>query len=298
MQQNYLLELEGKPAGRFFSFAGGMAKGEVIEEPTGVGHTNLKHIGAVKYQDMELACGTGMSRGFYEWLGNSLSGSHSRQTGAVIALDNKQAPTARLEFREALVKSLVLPELEKSANKEAFMTVSISPEMTQLSKPDAKVELGVYVSNLPKVWNIGNFRIKIDGLETECSHITRVNSLKLGQSIKDFHTGEDRYPQKEPTKMEYSNIVVRLPEMFADGFYKWHEDMVVKGMSSRQYEKSGTLEYFAPNSSQPYFGIQLKGLGLFEIKGSSGLRSKTNNPIEIVMYCEGMKFYAGAAAIK
>jgi len=112
MLQNYLLELNGKAAGRFFDITEGTAEGEVVTHSTGVIKTKGKHIGSIKYQNMLLTCGTGMSHGFYEWLGTSFGGAVSRMNGAVIALDDKQKPIGRLEFSEALVQSLVLPALE------------------------------------------------------------------------------------------------------------------------------------------------------------------------------------------
>jgi hypothetical protein len=297
MEQNYLLELEGKSAGRFFAFTGGTIQADVVTLGAFQGSIRPKQIGSVKYQDMVLTCGTGMSRGFYEWVGTSFGGAATRRNGAVVALDRKQKPIARLEFKEALVTSLVLPGLDRSANKEAFLTVSISPEMTTPTKAEASAKLGVYVSTLQKAWNVGSFRLRIDGLETDCARVTHVGSLKLGQKITTFDVGDSRNPTKEPTTTEYPNLFVRLPEMSADGFYKWHDDFVVNGNNSSAFEKKGTLEFFAPNSTKAYFGLKFAGLGIFQIESASGLRTKSGLPLTVGMYCESMRFYAGASAI-
>lgn len=295
MLQNYLLELDGKPAGRFFDFAGGMAKAEVTS--TSSGNKINKHISSIRFQDMVVTCGTGMSRSFYEWVGTSFGGAISRQTGAVLALDYNQVPTARLDFRDALVTSLVLPELERGANSEAYLTVKISPEQTLRKDPDPNTKIGVYASSLQKAWNIGSFRLRIAGLEADCAQVTRINSLNLKQGIQSLEVGQSRFSQKEPTKVEYSNLVVTLPEMSAKGFIKWHEDFVVNGNNSSTAEKNGTLEFFAPKSTQPYFLLEFSNLGIMSI-GSAKLITKTNVPITIEMYCESMKFGAGSAAIK
>jgi hypothetical protein len=299
MLQNYLLELDGRPAGRFFDFAGGMAEGEVVTVKTGgTNQVDKKHIGSVRYQDMVMTCGTGMSRGFYEWLGSGFEGMNSRLTGAVLALDNKQVPTARLDFRDALIKSVVLPELERGANKEAYLTVKLSPEQTLRKDPDPKTKLGVYASALQRAWNIGSFRLSIVGLEAECAKVTRINSLNLGQRMTLHNFGESRDGQKEGTKLEYSNLVVKLPAMSAKGFIKWHEDFVVHGNNSNKAEKNGNLEFFAPNSTQPYFLLEFSNLGIMSISGLSGLNTNTGVPITVEMYCEKMKFVAGSAAVK
>src|SRR5260370_42495313 len=105
--QTFLLELDGKAAGRFFAMTGGSVQAVVMQE-AGAGPIRHKHVAGVKYEDMVLTCGTGMSRSFYDWIGDSLGGAALRRSGAVVVLDQKQAPAARLEFTNALVKSLVL----------------------------------------------------------------------------------------------------------------------------------------------------------------------------------------------
>jgi hypothetical protein len=120
-----------------------------------------------------------------------------------------RAPTARLEFRDAIVKSLVLPALERTTKKEAYITVSISPEETKVSEKNAKTDLGVYVSNMQKVWNIADFRVQIDGLETDCAHVDSVNSLRLGRGTKEMEIGQSRYPQKEAAKDRVSQSCPR-----------------------------------------------------------------------------------------
>ena len=129
------------------------------------------------------------------------------------------------------------------------------------------------------------------------AHVTKIDSLSLGQKVAEDYIGESRDAQKEAGSLEYSDLVIRLPEMYATGFFKWLDDFVAKGNNSPQFEKKGTLEFFAPHSSKAYFGIQFGGLGIREIAGSSALRTKTSLPVTVGMYCESMKFYAGPSAI-
>jgi hypothetical protein len=297
MEQNYLLELHGRAAGRFFAFTGGGPTAAVLEKPA-PGTIARKHILSRGYQDMVLTCGTGMSRGFYDWIGSSFGGASDRKDGAVVVLDNKQKPTARLQFGQALVTSLVLPELDRSTGEAAYMTVGVSPEFTRSTAAEAGAELGVYISALPRAWNISDFRLWIDGLEADCAHVTHIGSLSLREKTVYDPSGESRELRQAPTGREYSNLVFRLPNMFADGFYKWFDDFVVKGNNSERNEKNGTLEFFAPNSNTAYFGLKFSGLGIFKFGFGSGLRTKTNLPVTVEMYCENMKFYAGAAAVR
>ncbi len=293
---SFLLELDGKLAGRFFQFDGGGAKAEVVTVAGG-GAFSQKHISSVSYDDMTLACGTGMSHAFYDWLGASFSGKAARRTGAVILLDQNSKARERMDFYEALVTSLVLPKLNRASNDKAVMKVKVAPERTSFKEGDGSQKLGVYTGALPKAWTIGSFKIQIDGLSKECTHVTQISSLKLGQGVKPDNVGEMRDANLEPTKIEFSDLELVLPGAFADGFYKWHEDMVVKGNSGSSNEKKGTVDFLAPGSSSPYFSVKLGGLGIMSMNAQGGRLNKTS-PVTVGLYCEQMTFSAGAAAIK
>jgi T4-like virus tail tube protein gp19 len=291
MQQPYLLELNGKLAGRFFDFTGGGVEADVIVEQGGGGLTRKKHLGAVRYQEMVLACGTGMSHAFYDWVSSAFGGSVMRMTGAVIMLDGKSKPAARREFTDAIGSSVELPKLDRAAKKDAYMTVKVVPERTSYKSSSVAQDLGVYTSALPKAWNISAFRSQIDGLNTECFHVTRVSPLSLGRKIAQDVVGDSRDSVSVPGAIEFSNIALELPGAFADGFYKWADDSIVKGNTS---EKNGSVDLFAPGSTSPHFSVKLSGLGIYKMEG----RTKSTFSVTTSLYCEQMSFSAGAAAIK
>jgi hypothetical protein len=296
MVQPFLLELEGRLAGRFFDFTGGMAHGEVVVEKSGPGQLARKHVARVKYEDMVLACGAGMSRSFYDWIGSAFGGSPRRLSGAVIQLDHSSKPTARREFAHALISSIVLPELDNSSNREAVMTVSIKPETTFQKEADGAENLGVYTSALPKTWHPRNFHFTVDGLLSDCRHVTKLSSLTLGVTIKEVSLGDTREPGLEPVMAEFPNFSIEIPGQHADGFYKWYDDMVVKGNTNSASERNGSIEFLAPGSTKPYFVVSLSGLGIYGI--SSAFHKKSALPITVKLYCESMSFSAGAAAIR
>jgi T4-like virus tail tube protein gp19 len=292
--QKYLLELDGRAAGKFFAFSGGAIRADVVQT-SAPAFAPRKHIASVRFGDMTLTCGTGMSHEFYDWIGSGFGGASSRKTGAIVALD--QPGGRRLEFSNALVSSLVLPELDRSSNKTAVMSVNLSPEFTRSVEQTGSPKTGVYASNLPKAWDIHSFRLRLDGLENECTQVTHIDSVQLGRKIVQDNAGAYSSAQNEASSTAFSNLVIRLPEMYVKGFYKWFDDFVVNGNSGSQSEKKGTLEFFAPNSTKAYFQLAFDGLGIFQLEGGSGLRSKTSLPITVGMYCNSMKFSAGPAAV-
>lgn len=119
-KQEYLIELDGKPAGRFFSFSGGSAQAEVVTTMDSGNARQMKHIGNVRYQDIVVKCGTGMSQTFYKWVGSSFGGAVERTSGAIVKLDQNQKAVGRLEFRDAFVKQLTTPELKSGSTTRLF----------------------------------------------------------------------------------------------------------------------------------------------------------------------------------
>ena len=292
MLQPYLLELDGMLAGRFLDFHGGMAHADVIHETVGARSISHKHLGAVSYDAMILACGAGMSRSFYQWIGQTFDRTYNRRSGAVIFLDAHSKSTSRREFREALIVSVTLPDLKVSENKDAVMLVKIQPENTSVYRSAAAVDLGVHASAVPNVWKTSGFQIHIDGLDSECRHVTQVDSIQLKMGTKMVGS-EDRV-EIEPTKSVFSDVDLELPGAFAEGFMKWHQDSVMQGTRGMPRPRNGRIEFSAPVSDTPYFSVELKGLGIAAI---SALKAPSM-PVKVGMYCESMSFSAGGPAIK
>ncbi len=297
MLQQFLLELEGNLAGRFFEFAGGMAEADTVLEGGGPGRVVHKHAGGARYQDMVLLCGTGMSRSFYDWAGSGFNGDSKRMSGAVISLGHDSKSTGQLEFQDALVSSIELPKLDASSKDPGYLTISLKPEFTSFKKPGDTPNLGVYTSGVPKAWTIGGFRLDIDGLTAECRHVMRVKSLRLGQVVATDFVGGQRSPRNEPGRVDYSDLSLDILPMQADGFYKWHKSFVVMGNSSSSGEKNGSLSFLGPGAMTPYFVVTLRGLGI-KVISSPAFGTATALPVTVTMYCQEMTFSAGAAAIK
>jgi phage tail-like protein len=288
--QNFLLELDGTAVGRLFGMTGGGVEADVIKSASGSPSVH-KHIGNVKYQDIVLRCGTAMSRVFYDWIGNSFGGAFLRKSGAVVFLDLNNAPAERLEFRDALITSVEFPQLSAGSKEHAYMTITISPEMTRSTPADHSQKTGVYVSKLAKAWYISDFRLKIKGLESECSHVRSIGPLKLGQKSIQSDTG------KEPGTLEYSDLEVTLIGTPGTGFYKWFQGFVEFGKNAPEDEKSGLLEFFAPNLTKSYFELEFTGLGPYKLDAAKRLNPDALLPATYTMYCNAMNFRAGPSAV-
>jgi phage tail-like protein len=291
--QNFIIELDGQPAGRLFGMSGGGVHADIITTSVGSSFQAHKHIGQIKFEDMTVTCGTGMAQAFYDWIGNSFGGSTKRKNGAIVALNFNAKPLSRIEFQNALIGSVEFPECDAGSKDAAHITVMISPEMTRHLTDNLTQNTGVYTSGLPKGWHVNDFKLTIDGLESDCKYVSSIGAMRLGRklTVSTIDESKDEGPE------EYSDLVVTVPNNHADGFYQWFQDFVEKGRSSSANEKKGLLQFFAPNASNPYFSLELQGLGPYAMDSVRPMDPKTAMPLTFRFYCNGVKFSAGASAV-
>jgi hypothetical protein len=287
--QNFLLELDGRPAGRLFGYEGGGIHANVITESSG-----HKHILGPQYEGMTVRCGTGMAQAFYDWVRNSFGGSSITKSGAVVDVGQSYQSAQRLEFHDALITSVEFPACDAGSKDAAYLTISFMPQWTRLATLDSAQHLGVYTSASPKGWHINDFKLIIDGLETDCSHVMGIDPLRLVQGVKKDVVGERREYSNVATGRDFSDLIVTLPSNSAPGFLQWLQDFVVKGVGG---EKNGLVQFFTPNLTRPYFEVKLIGLGIRQMAELRHLNDQTALPAKFTMYCTEMEFNAGPAAV-
>lgn len=188
----YGVELDGIMAGWVSSAEGGHATSDVVTEKLGPDHIARKHIGGVKYEDITLTCGTGMSKAFYQWIQDSWDHKYSRKNGAVIAANYDFKELTRLNFYNALITEIGMPALDPASKDAAKMTIKFTPETTKFQKIDTPVTLK-YPSDpkTQKTWLPSNFRLKIDGLDAPCTKVNKIEAITIKQKINDNHGGQN-----------------------------------------------------------------------------------------------------------
>jgi len=290
----YGIELDGIKAGWVWSVEGGHATSEVVMEKLGSDHIIKKHLAGVKYEDISVACGTGMSKAFYQWMKDSFDHKYTRKNGAIIAADYNYKEHSRMTFTNALVTEIGFPALDAASKDAAKMTIKFKPEITRTTQRTGGPSIAGQFENkqaVQKKWLPANFKIRIDGLDKGCSRVNKIEAIVVKQKVAEHAVGEMRDYEQEPMNMEIPNLVLTMPESHADEFYKWHEDFVIKGNNGDDAEKGGTLEYLTPNLKEVLFTLTFQHLGIFKLtpeKVESG--SEQLRRIKAEMYCEDMKF--------
>jgi phage tail-like protein len=296
----FAFELGKTTAGWIQSVEGGHATSDIITEKLGVDVYQHKHIGGVKYEDITLNCGTGMSKGFYEWIKQSFDLKHTRNDGAIHACDYDGNIKETLNFHNGLISEIGFPALDAASKDAAKMTIKIAPEFTRRIKGNGKVGVDKYSvgKGEQKKWVPSNFRLTIQGLEEACKRVNKIEAITLKQKIIENPIGEMRDYEKEPANLEVPNLVITMVESHADKFYQWHKTFVIDGANGQDQEKGATLEYLTPDLKTVLFTLTFHNLGIFKLTpekveaGSENIRR-----IKAEMYCEKIDFAYGGGSV-
>ena len=251
-------------AGWVHGIDGGDAYSEVVIQPAGADRIQHKHLAGVKYEDLSLKFGTGMSRGFYDWIKATLARGYPRKNGAIVVADFNFKETARLTFGNGLITEIEFPALDAGSKDAAAMTIDITPANTRWTQGSGGA---VPATNLSKAiqskWLPANFRLQIAGLNT--TKVNKIDALTFKlPTVSEPARAEERMPAKQAGVLQIPNLVVTLAATTAAEFYKWFDDFVIRGNGQT---KTGTLEYLTPNLQGVLFTLSAVLAGLVALAG-------------------------------
>jgi len=293
----YAIDIAGNFAGWVQNVEGGQATSDVVEEKMGPDHIIRKHIAGVKYEDISVSCGTGMSSQFYDWIKASFDHQYMRKDGAVIAANYNHKEMQRMSFFHALITSIGFPALDASSKDSAKMTIKFHPETTRVttSLGGGPSISGTFNQANQKKWLPANFRLSIPGLDT--TRVNKIEAITAEQKNVEHAVGQMRDYEQEPAHLKIPNLVVTFPESHSEAWYAWHEDFVIKGNNGDDKEKTFILEYLTPNLQEVLFTLTGSHVGIFKLTpdkveaGSENIRR-----LKAEMYVEEMTFqYSGSA---
>jgi hypothetical protein len=288
----YQLVLDGIACGFMKSIEGGAATAEVVSEP-GPTYFAKKHLGPLSYHPLVMEFGLGMTNDLYHWINASWSGSYSRKSGAVVAIDQRFVAVSQREFFNALITEVTFPKLDASSKEPAYLTLKCAPEYTRTGKasggaaPVAKAD--------QKAWLTSNFRVTIDGLD--CKRVSAVESFTVKQSVVRDDIGDARDYLKVPGRLEFPNLTISVAESSAKSWYDWFDDFVIKGNCDDSREKSGSISVLAANLTDEQMRIDLFNVGIFSLASDKRETSaETVATVTAQLYCERMELNFGGSA--
>jgi len=290
----FLFSLDDPPldAGFVKSCSGGQAKGSVLREQVGPDNAQFKHLGAVEIEPLQLELGMALSKPIFNWVRASWNREFVRKSGSIVHADGDFHGNIEHSFHDALITETKFSTLEKKGSKASYLSLSLQPELVGLKKAN---ESRLWGRQPPqqKQWTNGAFRLEIDGID--CTYVSKIDSFTVKQSIKKLYIGSARYPEIEPTGIEFSDLSIYMALPHAAGFMKWHDEFVVQGRRDTKEERQGRIVFLAPNHCDELFSIILQNVGIFSFNvEQSSTESDEIKRAKVEMYVEKMTLKDGS----
>jgi len=276
----------GEGAAYVRSCSGGMVKGAVLGDQAGPVALQFKHIGAVEIDPIQLEIGMSLSKPVLEWIRDSWRRKFSRRSGSIVHADFNFKSKLEQWFEGALITETKFPTFDGSAKEPAYLGVTLHPETVRNKKGDGSDVKGKHGAS-QKMWLPSNFRLDIQGID--CTRVNKIDSFAVTQKVKPLYIGGSRFPELEPTGIEFSNLVVYVAVEHGSDFTDWYESFIVRGNKDTSQERDGFLELLAPDNKTVLFTINLNRLGIHKLSiEKSEANSESIKRYKVELYLESM----------
>lgn len=277
IRECFALRLDGGDVTFLEKVEGGGIYAEVAPERRGSQGYVKKHIGKPQYEDFTIHVGWTLSQALFDWIGASWKSHATRKDGAVLTCDTKFMIKSERAFSDALIQQVAFPVLGGSSKEPGYLTVRIAPENITTKKGTGKLALGSLGKH--KLWRASNFRLEIDGLETD--KVKRIEPFAVR-----------RIPGSKVGRIDFPDLKVSLAQAGAQSWIDWHQDFVLKGNNDEHHEKEGAILLLSPDLKTELARIDLHNLGIFRLASEAGDGNRTGCLLA-ELYCEWMGFHLG-----
>jgi hypothetical protein len=283
----FALELEGISCGFIRSVSGGSVEADVVEEPVGPEGFAKKHIGNVRYEDLDLEIAIPPAAPIAEWIRQLWQRADQRRSGAIVLADAQLEARSRRRFFDAQLVGVTLPACDAGAKEPAYVALKLAAERIRSEPASGKLALGAPATK-QKQWLPANFRLSVDGLD--CTRVSRIEALTVRRTTPPDPVGEMRDYAREPGTIEFPNLRITVSEAGAESWRAWHEDFVVQGNCADDKERSGTLELLSADRKSVLMAVRFKNLGIFRLEEAAA-EAGVDQIARIVcdLYCERME---------
>ena len=285
---HFLFHLDGeKDTSWLKSVDGGSVKAAVLEENVGPDLIQLKHLSTVEIDPLSIEVGLSASSPLFRWIDESWKRKFSRRSGSLVHANFNLEAVLEQQFQDALISEVSFPTLDGSDKSPAYVTIKLLPERITINTGGGQKISGVD-GQKQKLWTPSSFKLDINGVN--CDHVSKIESFTVKQKIKPLYTGSNRYPELEPTGVEFPKLTVSIAAAHAGDFIKWHQDAVVNGDKDPKHQKPGAIEFLDPTTAKMIFKIELKNIGISQLSSEkSEANAESIKRCKIELFVEGME---------
>jgi hypothetical protein len=266
---HFELSIDGHPTTAYLkSVDGGYIKHALVEEGIGSDLHHVKHASVAEIDPISFEFGISGADNVLNWIQQSWNKKWSRRNGVITHADFNLNKQIEHEFFEALITETTFPTLDGASKEAAYLKVKMQPEkvITKLNPSSQKISgsnLGKGQSK-QKMWMCSGFRLNINGID-DMRFTNKIDGFTIKQGIKKLYVGAERFPQVEPTKLEFPHITGTIAVAYAAKLFKWYEEYVVNGKEDPTAQKTGSIEFLSTDRAKTLFEINLFEVGLVSL---------------------------------
>jgi hypothetical protein len=259
---HFELQLDGHPTTAYLkSVDGGYVKASLVDEPIGPENLRIKHTSTVDIDPFTVEFGISGANDVLKWIQGSWRKEWSRRNGQITHANFDLKKTFEHEFFEALITETTFPGLDGSSKDAAYVKIKVQPEKVITKKTPPGPQLQSNIGAKQKLWMCSGFRLSIDGVDG-MEYANKIDSFTIKQGVKKLYVGEERFPQIEPTKIDFPSISGTIAAQYCDKLLDWYHKSVVTGQADPKAQRTGSLEFLSPDRKQTLFRINFQEVGI------------------------------------
>ncbi|MFT3693410.1 MAG: hypothetical protein QM831_09750 [Kofleriaceae bacterium] len=243
------------------SLEGGFIHAATMDEKIGPDNNSIKHTSVASIDPINVEFGISGANDMLLWIQQSWRKAFNRRNGEARHANFNLDQVFTHEFYDALIQETTFPALDGGSKDAAYIKCKIQPEHV-IIKQERGAKLQPNLGAKQKLWMCSGFRLTIDDFEEATRYTNKIEAFTIKQGIKSNYYGSERFPQIEPTKIDFPSLTCTLSLGYADKIIKWYDDAVVKGTNEAKKLRTGTLEFLAPDRSSTLFRINLYDVGI------------------------------------
>lgn len=198
----------------------------------------------------------------FKWIQDSWDKNFQARSGQINHANFNMEKVFEHEFSDALITETTFPSLDGASKDAAYLKVKFQPRavVTRKVRGTKLVPMGGLKQ---KAWLCSAFRLTLDGID-DAVYTNKLESFTIKQSVKKLFTGLHRDLELTPTKIDFPNLVGTISLEKADGILRWYDEYVVKGRRDPKAQRSGSIDFLAPDRRQVLFSIKLLNVGILK----------------------------------
>jgi hypothetical protein len=284
----FALSLGGSSVSSLKKFSGMAMAADVSVSDAGPVSAQKKQVTNIKWTAGKATVGMGMGRALYDWIKQSFATGSVPKNGRLVSGDVNFKAQSALDFEDALITEVVVPNLDASSKDAAYFDITFQPGRVRWSKgqgEDVRPEPGPK----QKAWLCSNFRIEIGSLP--CARVASVDSFAWTCAIGADRTGISRDPANRAGRVTVPDLTLKISmadlPLWAEAAKKWFVD----GQHLDTDEMDGRIVFLGPDLKEKLGEITLKHVGFKKFSTDEGEESSPKTALFTVeLYVENMTF--------